>query len=102
MADDVKKLTYAEWAETYKPVANHIDSSASYDGLMFETYGFDLSHVYNIQNKTPDKIWTLIEEGGVLWIASGYHRINRQGYFITKNPFYSHFIEIPLDGLEEE
>ena len=47
---------------------------------MYETYGSELAFV---REQTCERIWTLIEEDGVLWLIAGYRHVNRLGYFIT-------------------
>jgi hypothetical protein len=87
-----KIITFEKWAEEFKPTTNHMDDNASYDGAMFETYGDELDHV-----RVADKfnIWTLISgDNGSTWIISGYHLVNRMGYFITEKPFEDDEIEV--------
>ncbi len=48
---------------------------------MFETRGRELAFVHR---QPPERVWTLIEEDGVLWLAAGYGFVNRLGYFITE------------------
>lgn len=91
-----KKLTFTAWINTYKPVANTNCDRDLFDGYMFETYGKDLLQVTRVRDKEPDKVWTLIDTDGDLSICPGYSHINRTGYFITQNPFYSHEVEVPL------
>lgn len=78
-----KLMSFDEWVEEYKPIKNTIDSNASYDGLMHETYGKEEEFV----RKADDaKIWTLIDTDGENQIDNGYARVNRMGYFITEKP----------------
>lgn len=81
----VKIITDQEWTETYQPIKNPIDPDASCDGEMFETYGEDLDFV---RQQNPAHIWTYADDdNGKPFIQSGYHLVNRIGYFVTKNPF---------------
>lgn len=69
------------WRAEYRPLPNHVDPNASYDGLLFETYGDELKAV----RETPGPhVWTLIEEDGEQFIVSGYRHVNRLGYFVTE------------------
>jgi len=47
---------------------------------MYETYGSELAFV---REQHRERIWTLIEEEGVLWLTAGYRYVNRLGYFIA-------------------
>lgn len=85
------ELTEEEFYNTYLPADNHLsDSEAPFDGHMFETYGAEhsyiLSHLEDEEKKR--KIWTIIdgEEPYMLYYISGYHLVNRLGFFITKKP----------------
>jgi hypothetical protein len=71
-----------DWAETFKPITNHLDANASWDGIMFETYGDELEFVRSHPN---ENIWTYMDgdEAGTI-ICAGYHFVNRIGYFITE------------------
>lgn len=78
-------ISYADWLEKYKPVKNHIDSSASYEGMMFETYGAELAFVQS--KKDEWLVWTLVtDDDGEDVIVSGYHYVNRMGYFVCQEP----------------
>ena len=81
----MKTITYDDFMDTYKPIKNTLDESAGYDGCMFETYGDELKKVMD----TPHGyVWTLLEaDDGSLVIGSGYHLVNRMGYFITEKPY---------------
>lgn len=73
-------MSFEEWADRYKPMPNHLDANASFNGLMFETFGQELEHVRSVN---PATVWTLLDADGTTVIGKGYHWINRLGYFIT-------------------
>jgi hypothetical protein len=73
-----------EWAAIYKPIKNHIDTNASFDGEMFETYGDELEFV---KAQDEDRIWMYGDgDDGGCYIWNGWHYVNRIGYFITSVP----------------
>lgn len=73
-----------EWAAIYKPIKNHIDTNASFDGEMFETYGEELEFV---KAADEDRIWMYGDgDDGGCYIWNGWHFVNRIGYFITSVP----------------
>jgi hypothetical protein len=80
-------MTFEEWEETYKPVANIFDANASVDGLMFETYGRELEQVRIVAAWDAGKVWTLLDCDGDSYISAGMHFVNRLGYFITSVSF---------------
>ena len=84
MASNFIEMDFDEWVETYKPISNHIDTNASFDGLMFETYGDEVEFV---KSANPDCIWTYGDgDDGGSYIWNGWHFVNRIGYFITEIP----------------
>ena len=82
--DNFVELTFDEWCEQYKPIKNHIDTNASFDGEMFETYGEELEFV---KAADEDRIWMYGDgDDGGSYIWNGWHFVNRIGYFITEVP----------------
>ena len=82
----MQTLTWEEWCRDYRPIKNTIVDGASYDGFMFETYDRELQTVQEAARADPNKVWTLLSEGGSVWIGDGIHFVNRLGYFITEVP----------------
>ena len=85
MSDNFIEMTEDEWIATYKPIKNHIDTNASFNGEMFETYGEEVEFV---KQQNPNTIWMYgdgDDGGGYVW--SGWGFVNRIGYFITEVPF---------------
>lgn len=80
-------LTEDAFVSQFQPQVNHLDPNASFDfgygGCLYETYGCDIDAV---RAADPARVWTLLEADGVLFITSGYHFVNRLGYFLTANP----------------
>lgn len=79
------ELTFEEWVERYKPITNHIDTNASFGGLMFETYGDEVEFVKQAGN---GHIWMYGDgDDGGSYIWNGWGFVNRIGYFVTEIPF---------------
>ena len=93
--DNFIEMEFEEFVETYKPITNHIDEHASFDGLMFETYGDEVEYV---KSKPQDRIWMYGQgDDGGLYIWSGWGFVNRIGYFISENPVpYNTTIQIQV------
>lgn len=53
-------------------------------GRMFETYGHDHTYVLSVNAKDPGRVWTWVDCDGELIVVSGYHYVNRIGYFISE------------------
>ncbi|CAB5220200.1 hypothetical protein UFOVP235_2 [uncultured Caudovirales phage] len=78
-------MTDDEWTELFRPMTNPIDDNASCGGCMFETFGDDLAFVLK---QNPLCVWTYQDDdNGIPCITSGYHLVNRIGYFVTEKPF---------------
>lgn len=79
-------ITEDQFFEQFKPIQNHLDDNASFDGQMFETYGAELDFVHAQREKAPLTIWTILDCDGKLVVGEGYHHVNRMGYLITEVP----------------
>lgn len=81
----MKTINDNDFYEQFKPVKNHIDTNASWDGCMFETYGEELEFV---KAQPEKKIWTVMDsDNGEMMVGSGFHFVNRLGYLITEEPW---------------
>lgn len=79
------ELNEDDFADRFKPIANHLNPNASFDwgqgfGTLFETYDEELDFV---RSQRYSNIWTLLSGDDGDSIASGFHFVNRLGYFIT-------------------
>ena len=82
--DNFIEMDFDDWCNTYKPITNHIDNNASFDGAMFETYGDEVAFV---KEQPEDRIWMYGDgDDGGSYIWSGWGFVNRLGYFITEVP----------------
>ena len=85
-------ITYEIFEETYKPIKNPFVQDSSYDGYMFETYGVELAHVREQDNKN---IWTIINcDNEEQYIVPGYAIVNRIGYLLCNIPWESEDIQV--------
>lgn len=82
------------WELQYKPIKNHIDTDSSWGGIMFETFDKEVEYVWNIvQTKGENYVWTWIdgdgdsEESSGTFLISGFHHVNRIGYFVCEVPW---------------
>jgi hypothetical protein len=91
--------TYEEWAAYYRPMTNHFVETASFDGVMFETYGKELEYV----NGFPyNRVWTYISDVDGDRIEPGMRIVDRLGYFLTGEPWLEEEYEIFDLGLDTE
>jgi hypothetical protein len=94
------ELSDDDFLARFKPVPNHLDSNASFDGCMFETFGDELAHV-RAQNQ--NLVWTLLDCDGQLRIESGFHFVNRIGYLIASVAIEpGHSYSVACEDLTEE
>lgn len=78
-------LSFDDWWDAYHPINNPFDSTnGAFDGCMFETFGVEYQQVVKTHETKPNNIWTLLDCDGELLISSGWHYVNRLGYFITE------------------
>ena len=92
-------MDMSQWEEKYRPINNHLDENASFDGIMFETYGEEVEFV---KRQNPKCIWTYAEEDDKLFIDAGWHYVNRLGYFITEVPCDDPDLQIKLPRDRDE
>jgi hypothetical protein len=84
MPNEFIEMDFDEWVAEYKPITNHIDTNASFDGTMFETYGDEVEFV---KAQDENRIWMYGDgDNGGSYIWSGWGFVNRIGYFITDKP----------------
>ena len=83
--DKFIEMDYDTWLETYRPILNHIDTNASFDGMLFETYGDEVDFV---KEQDVHHIWMYGDgDDGGTYVWSGWGFVNRIGYFITQVPW---------------
>lgn len=74
-------ITEEKFDEEFTPIQNHLRPGET----MFETFGPELDFV---RAQPDNKVWTLMDDDdGNLVIASGFHFVNRVGYYITTVPW---------------
>lgn len=79
------QLTEDEFYSKFTMVKNHLDEDACLDGCMFETYGAELEYIASLaETKT---VWTFTEGDKGMFFQTGAHWVNRQGYFVTTEPY---------------
>ena len=67
--------------QSFRPIKNP-HGNRGWDGTMFETFGVELNFV---RSQPDNKVWTLMnDDDGNLVITSGFHFVNRVGYFVTE------------------
>lgn len=79
-------ITWTEFEERFKPIKNHLDDNASFDGYMFETFDSELDAVKQAYSVNRDTVWTVMCDSGNVDVSSGFHFCNRLGYIITEIP----------------
>ena len=70
----------------FAPQQNHLDTNASWGGVMYETFGAELDYVEQVLTENPRRVWTIIDCGETSIVSSGLHFVNRIGYIITEQP----------------
>jgi hypothetical protein len=82
--DNFIEMTFEEADEKFRFMVNNYDDNASFEGLMFETYGDEVEYV---KTKPQNRIWMYGQgDDGGLYIWSGWGFVNRIGYFISEQP----------------
>ena len=116
MSETIKQITEDEFHEIYRPIKNFIDSDASWDGELWETFGEELTYCFELAKK-ENRVWTILECDDIEYdpddsdaveedeenypkacmvIVSGFHLVNRMGFMVTEVP-YTEETEVKLD-----
>ena len=91
-----KKLTLEQWESKYMPMITPTPDDSNWGGTMFETYGAE----YAIVAATPDeRVWTWVESDtdDSTYLCSGFHFVNRIGYFVCEVAYYDEGACIKVD-----
>jgi hypothetical protein len=71
-----------EWEKKFKPIKNHLDPDARYDGCMFEMPNYHSEEFVTKQDM--HRIWTVVtDDHGNECIIAGWHVVNREGFLVT-------------------
>ncbi len=71
-----------KFEEQFRPIKNHFSKTS--DDVMFETYGQEVEFV---QKQDPRYVWTYVQGDLSMLLVSGYHYVNRLGYYVTEVPW---------------
>lgn len=89
MTEQFIELSKEQFDDQFTLLPNHINPSAGWaygegSGCLFETFGEEFAFVIQ---KDARRIWTLVDgDDGDMYIISGFHFVNRIGYFISHEP----------------
>jgi hypothetical protein len=89
MADNIIELSEDEFDALFPLVPNHLNPSAGWavgnqGGCLFETFGEELAFV---RQQDIRCVWTVLDsDDGDLYVASGFHFVNRIGYLVSRDP----------------
>ncbi len=77
-----KQRTRRRSFSSYNPLPNPLQPSTE----LLETYGQELDVV---RRADPNRVWTVIDCDGTLYVTAGFHFVNRLNYIITEHPWES-------------
>lgn len=102
------ELTEDQFDDRFPLRPNHLDASAGWafgdgPGCLFAPHADELIWVCTHNTRY---IWTLVDgDDGDMYILSGYHLVNRVGYFLSVNPIplnLSIQVHIPMSHEPDE
>ena len=94
----LETISVEEWESRYKPIRNVLDPNASWDGIMYETYGDDFNLVVKYPN---EQIWTYCDGNDGTYLYAGLYLADRIGYFICEEKWGDENIQV-LVSLDED
>jgi hypothetical protein len=95
----IKRIQWRTYLKKYKPVKNTINSDASFEGYMFETYDGELEALKELVRESMTKpstkglegyrVWTIVDgtTNGRCYLLNGWHLVNRIGYVFCEVPW---------------
>ena len=89
----MKQITENEFNDKFTIRPNHIVDREEFGG-MYETYGEEAQYIRDL-TCSEKRVWTIIEADGYICYVTGYHYVNRIGYFVT-NEEYHEDMEVKL------
>ena len=76
----MRKNDYTVFCEKFKP-------KMSEDGEELTKFHWGGEDLVELQKTPPDRIWTILDCDGKLYISPGWHYVNRLEYLITEIPY---------------
>ena len=87
----MRKITEDQFESEFHMKPNHFFTNPEdcpFSGCMYETYGQELDHIVSLLDniETAKTVWTIVEDDtdDLIFYVSGFHIINRLGYFVTE------------------
>lgn len=81
----MKQITDDEWLEKYEPYDDENGTLIDYDPRVIKGDTFLEKELSNAIE--TNRIWTLVDEDGHLWMVSGWRIVNALSYHITEKPW---------------
>lgn len=98
-------LTEDIFYDVFKPYKNPFQpNGTSFGDVMFETFGEELEFVLSFANdlKRSQRVWTIVEVDGEMYLTAGFHIINRVGYIITEKEWETGTEEFQYEGVDSD
>ena len=92
-----------QFEERFTMKKNHFyedPNDCSFNGCLFETYGEEREYVNDaITGPMKKHLWTIVEgdDGNTLYYVSGYHVVNRMGFFFTEEKVTEEHLTVEID-----
>lgn len=97
-------MDLSEWEEKYRPLEflSPVDSRESQNGeFKYSLIGPRTPEFAHVLQANPANVWTLLSDGITQTIANGVHVVNREGFFVTKEPLVGDFLEVNVYAADE-
>jgi hypothetical protein len=75
----VRAMSYSAFERRYKPFQA---TELGFDGSM----GEHMVDYATARGRKPEQVWTVVDCDGKLYLASGFHVVNRMGYIVCAEP----------------
>jgi len=97
-------ITEEQFDERFTMLENHFyndPNDCSFNGSLYETYGEERDYVNEAVNNPMKRkhLWTIVEsdDGDKLFYQSGFHMVNRIGFFFTTEEVTEEHLTVIID-----
>jgi len=92
------------WLKTYRPIVNTIckDTMWPVGDCENVVFHYDGAEFEQVRKSDAMYVWTLLSVDGVEIIVPGFHRVNREGYIITTEPWDNRIWDVEIYLWESE
>jgi len=87
-------MNFDQWCDQFRPIQSANDPDTEFDGLLHDVNDPALEGVDHAF------VWTLVDSGMCRYVLPSRQFANREGYFMTEEPWWDDNMAIAVDDRE--